>query len=167
MSIQTDSCVYALLCLTKNVNEAEILIGCGNGLIHLYTFSYLDSTFNLKQTLATKHSERVSCLIKLNEDDDLVVASASWDKSVIVWSRVNRESSLEFAYLLKQTHTDIITKLVNIDNELMASSAKDRTIVIWHKTKENCIQKQILKEHTRNIHDMIFIGEQSAMLSQS
>ena len=140
-----------------HLSNGDVCVGGEDGKICLYE----TMSFKLKQTFQNKHSSFVNCLIELNSNE---LASASDDKTIIIWSKSN-SNSFEYKQTLKE-HSSYVYQLIKIPNDndlLFGSCSSDKTIILWSKQ----YQPKIKLEHNDYLWCLLYIEKTRELISGS
>jgi len=142
----------------------ELIVGFGDGDIKLYAIDLHEpkrdnASLHMRQAFEKKHSSHVYSLIRFQsaQDENTLVASASHDKNIVVWSRQAKSKENfypEFKYeaTLESGHSSHVNELIelktdqsNSSGKTMASCSADGTIIVWRLDDE---KKKFVKTKT-------------------
>ena len=180
-----EDCHSGVISLLHLKDENEMVVGFGDGTIKLYDIHPSFSSMNLKQDFEKKHSKWIKHLLRVGKN---LIASASGDSRIMLWSRSLNEKQFRHSQTLEQGHTNWVFKLVDLSPLLyseqksqtiefmMASCSNDYTIIVWHKLKneEKFQKRQVLEGQfsgfnpfRKCISDLIFIQDKCELISAS
>jgi serine/threonine protein kinase len=88
------------------------------------------------------------------------IASASWDKRIIIWKR-NSAGRYECSQTL-QAHDDFISSLVKLKEGSIASASWDRKIKVWKRNSSSVFEcSQTLEAHAHYISSLVELNDGS------
>eukprot|EP01104_Vermistella_antarctica_P021282 TRINITY_DN951_c0_g1_i1.p1 TRINITY_DN951_c0_g1~~TRINITY_DN951_c0_g1_i1.p1 ORF type:complete len:591 (-),score=75.97 TRINITY_DN951_c0_g1_i1:213-1772(-) len=101
------------------------------------------------------HTDIVRFLVRI---DNLRIASASDDGTVVVWNTLTGKK-----HLVLRGHTKPITCLLLLTSAVMATGSSDKTIRLWNLNTGACIK--LLTEHSGAVTCLVAVSEMSLFLS--
>jgi hypothetical protein len=175
-----------MLYLPQIGDSNQLVIGFGDGNIKLYAIglhqpNHDNASFTLRQAFEQKHSSHVYSLIRFNnghgQDNNTVVASASYDHNIIIWSRQakskeNMYPEFKFETTLDTGHSSHVSKLVDLStfqaNFMMASCSADGTIIVWQMDEnKKFVKKKILlnDKSVSGLETLMYVSSQREFIS--
>ena len=175
-----------MLYLPQKGDSNQLVIGFGDGNIKLYAIglhepNHDNASFTLRQAFEQKHSSHVYSLIHFNnvheKDNTTVVASASYDHNIIIWSRQaktkeNMYPEFKYETTLDSGHSSHVSKLVELPtiefNFMMASCSADGTIIVWQMNEnKKFVKKKILLNDTSvsGLESLMYVSSQREFIS--
>jgi hypothetical protein len=117
----------------------HLTAGLGDGNIFIYNLNNMSQVGSL-----SKHANQVNDLELIKNGNEILLASSSDDKSIIIWDLTT------YAYeFTLNGHSSQVIGLKLISNDLIASGSMDNTVMLWNITSGKLLRT--LKGHNGNI----------------
>ncbi|KAF5970220.1 vegetative incompatibility het-e-1 [Fusarium coicis] len=119
----------------------------------------VDANWNAVLQTLEGHTDWVTSVVFSN--DDKLIASGSWDKTVKIWNVATGEEEQTL-----EGHTGPVRSVVfSNDDKLIASGSRDATVKIWNVATGE--EEQTLKGHTDWVRSVVFSNDDKLIASGS